>query len=83
LASAQAERHLRRIQQVFRFLPDVPDIFFEWESIVTTSGVTDTLVYDARLVAVMRVYGLNHVLTFNTTDFQTFIGIHVIDPAPV
>lgn len=64
LAHPQAERHLRRFRRLFRFVPDVPDIYLEWENIVSLFGVTDTHVYDARLLAVMRVYGLTHILTF-------------------
>lgn len=80
---AQAQHHLRRFRRLFRFLPDIPDIFVEWETIVSSLGIADTLVFDARLYAVMRVYGLTHILTFNTADFQPFTGISVVDPLTV
>jgi hypothetical protein len=40
-------------------------------------------VHDARLVAVMRVHGLTHVLTFNPTDFTRYPGITVVRPQDV
>jgi predicted nucleic acid-binding protein len=83
LTTAQAARHLRRIRQVFRFLPDIPDVYLEWETLAVTVGVRDSHVYDARLVAVMRVYGLTHILTFNTADFQPFTGIIIVDPQTI
>jgi predicted nucleic acid-binding protein len=83
LTPSQAQHHLRRFRRLFRFLPDVPDIFVEWETIVSSSGITDTQVFDARLYAVMRVYGLTHILTFNTTDFLPFTGINIVDPQTV
>ncbi len=83
LTPAQAERHLKRFRLLFRFLPDVPDIYLEWESLAISFGVTGTLVYDARLVAVMRVYGISHILTFNIADFTPFTGITVVDPQTV
>ncbi len=83
LTTAQAEPHLLRIRHLFRFLPDHPDIYQEWETLATTFGITDTHVYDARLVAVMHVYQLTHILTFNMADFQPFTGITVLDPQTV
>lgn len=39
-------------------------------------------VYDARLVAVMRVHELTHILTFNTKDFTRYANeITPVHPA--
>lgn len=35
---------------------------------------------DARLVAAMRVHGLQRIVTFNTDDFRRFPEIQAIDP---
>ena len=44
---------------------------------VAVSGVQ---VHDARLVAVTRVYGITHLLTFDTTDFQRYSGLTIMHP---
>ncbi len=41
----------------------------------------DTIqVHDARLVAVMNVFGLTHLLTFNVTDFKRYPAIEATHP---
>ena len=35
------------------------------------------------LAAVMNVYGIPHLLTFNTPDFKRFGGITVVSPGDV
>lgn len=62
----------------FLFLDDSSSIFREWRSLVATLAVQGKKVHDARLVAVMTVHGISHLLTFNTSDFASFAGIHVM-----
>jgi predicted nucleic acid-binding protein len=38
-------------------------------------------VYDARLVAVMQVYAVDAILTFNDGDFDRYSAIRAIRPA--
>ncbi len=58
-------------------------MFESWQEVVANSGVTGFTAHDARLVAVMEVYSLTHILTFNTRHFDVFPGIIVVDPATV
>jgi predicted nucleic acid-binding protein len=83
LTPVQAARKLQVLRHAFRFLPDTQVIYTEWEGLVTSLGISDARSFDARLVAVMRVYGLTHVLTFNGADFALIPGIIVVDPASV
>lgn len=39
--------------------------------------------HDARLVAVMHVYGLDAILTFDRTGFSRYPGIQVVHPDQV
>jgi predicted nucleic acid-binding protein len=39
--------------------------------------------HDARIVAAMRVYGLSHLVTFNTDDFKRYAGITVVHPQDI
>lgn len=69
---AQVTAEIRTLRQLFPFAPDHPDIIDEWQRIVVQYGVSGVQVHDARLVAVMRVHGLTHLLTFNTADFARY-----------
>jgi predicted nucleic acid-binding protein len=68
---------------VLRFLGDNPLIFQHWVQIVSLRGVQGKQVHDARLVAVMQVYQIQNLLTFNGSDFRGYSGIIPVDPASV
>ena len=80
LSSDQANRHIQRLLTAFRFLPDTPSVFDEWLKLVAAYGISDVHAFDTRLVAVMNVYGITHILTYNVRDFQRFAGVRVVDP---
>ena len=77
----ECQVHVARIRRLFRFLPDLPALFFEWEGLVGTHACHGRVSYDARLVAAMRTYGVTRLLTFNGPDFARFPGLTVLDPA--
>lgn len=83
LTVARAERLLRRLERVFPPLPDTDAIYPEWRRLVIAFGVSGVKVHDARLVAVMNVYGVKHILTLNPGDFARYAseGIIALDPA--
>jgi predicted nucleic acid-binding protein len=85
LTSSDADRLLHLIERLFPLLPDTPTLYPEWRRLVVMFGVSGVQVYDTRLVAAMKVHGVTHVLTFNTTDFIRYAsaGIVAVDPATV
>jgi len=85
LTPADADRLLRLIERIFPLVPDAPTIFSEWRRLVVAFGVSGVQVHDARLVAAMKVNGVTHILTFNTSDFRRYSseGIVAVDPAAV
>ncbi len=78
-----ANAELLRLTNLFPLLPDAPEIYIEWHRLVVEERVLGLQVYDARLVAVMRVYGVTHLLTFNVDDFRRYPGITVVHPQDV
>src|SRR5215831_3628492 len=68
LSTSETEKELAQMEALLLLLPEVPAIFPEWRRIVTAHAVSGVDVFDARLVAVMRVYGIKDLLTFNTAD---------------
>jgi predicted nucleic acid-binding protein len=83
LSHRQTARHVARIEGLFHFLPDLPAIYGEWRRLVEAHGISGMRVYDARLAAVMNVYGIKSILTFNVDDFKSFSGIQVVQPESV
>jgi predicted nucleic acid-binding protein len=80
LSINEAEEEVRLIEREFGFLPDNRQIHAVWRRLVYDHSVRGRQVHDARLIAVMRVYGLSHLLTLNRADFVRYDGITVIDP---
>ena len=72
-----------QIERTFQLLPDDPAVYDEWKKLVAQHRVVGLRVFDARLVAVMRVHEIARILTFNTGDFAGYDGIEVLDPAGV
>jgi len=72
---------IANIENSLTLLPDAPGIYEAWKSIVTEYRVVGAKVPDARLAAVMTVYGIETVLTFNAPDFSRFRNINAILPS--
>ena len=77
---AETDRRARVIERLFVLLPDRPEIHAEWRSLVLAYAVSGVQVHDARLVAAMRVHGLERLLTFNVGDFNRYPGITAVHP---
>jgi hypothetical protein len=72
---------LAAIEELLTLLPDSPGIYPEWKRIVTDYNVMGVKVFDARLVAVMNVYGVRSMLTYNTADFARYTGLTILHPS--
>jgi predicted nucleic acid-binding protein len=83
MTPAQADQEATRLESLFRLAPDAPTIYSQWRQIVVAVAVSGVQVHDARLVAVMRVHGLTHILTLNTTDFTRYPDVTVVHPQDV
>jgi len=74
---------VNEIERLLTLLPDVPAIYPAWKNLVHHHRVQGVKVYDARLVAIMTVYGLDTMLTFNAEDFKRYQGITALHPAAI
>lgn len=62
-------------------LPDSPEIFTRWLKLVKQLPIHGKRVHDARLVAVFQVHAVEHLITFNTSDFAAFKSVvSLVDP---
>jgi predicted nucleic acid-binding protein len=83
LSIAKAEEEIISLKTLFALLPDIPEIFSEWERIVLQYQVSGKQAHDARLVAAMIVHDVANLLTFNTTDFKRFTTITAVNPQSI
>jgi predicted nucleic acid-binding protein len=87
LSASDAEAEIARLKRLFPLLPETPDIFPAWESLVISTGTVGKAVHDARIVAICHVHGITHLLTYNTQHFKRFEnigpGITLVDPRTV
>jgi predicted nucleic acid-binding protein len=64
-------------------LDDPINLYDEWLRIVSSQKVSGKESHDARLVAFMGLHGIQHLLTYNVTDFSRYTYISLVDPATV
>ena len=78
--SERTRAEIQGLREKFPLLQEGPEIFVQWVRLVETIPVTGKRAHDARLVAVLKTHGVNHLLTFNSGDFALFTDIAVVDP---
>jgi predicted nucleic acid-binding protein len=83
MTTSRAGGEIATLRRFFRLLPSTPDVLEAWQRIVTKLGISGKQSHDAHLVAVMQVYSVGTILTFNAGHFKRFTGITVLDPAQV
>ena len=76
----EANRCALAVEARLTLPPDTDAVYREWRKLIVDFRVCGTQVHDARLVAAMRVCGVNCILTFNTRDFTRFTGIEAVHP---
>ncbi len=77
------DRYATQIEARLSFAPDSESTHREWRKIVLAQRVSGVQVYDARLVAGMRVHEIANLLTLNVADFRRYGNILAATPAEV
>ena len=81
MSTEEALKEVDKIESLFTLLPDVAGIYTELKNLVARHHVQGVKVYDARLVAVMIVYSVDSILTFNVADFKRYSNITPLHPS--
>jgi len=71
------------LRQRFTVLPEGPDLFDRWLSLVRAKAVRGKNAHDARLAAAALVHGVTEILTLNVSDFARFDGVAPVHPSSV
>lgn len=82
LTVSQASQWLAFFRRRFTLLVDRAELLSLWHDLVSRLAIRGFRAHDARLVAAMKSYGIDRILTFNGTDFRGF-GVTIVDPAAV
>ena len=77
---AEAESLMNDLTARFPTQIEGDGLFENWKSLVTTFSCSGKVAHDARYVASMKTLDLNHLLTFNFSDFQRYPGLSILDP---
>ena len=83
LSPEEVLQEVSSIEKLLTLLPDIPAVYTVWKEIVGEHKVQGVRVYDARLVAIMNVYAVESVLTFNTDDFKRYRSITALHPSSI
>lgn len=83
LSHEEAVQEVSSIERLLTLLPDIPSIYVAWKEIVRDHKVQGVKVYDARLVAIMNVYAIESILTFNAADFKRYGNITALNPSAI
>ena len=79
---AQASHQLGWIEELFPRVPDPPDLYERWRTLVVQFGVSGAQVHDARIVAAMQGLGAFRILTFNGQDFARYAQLGIVAHVP-
>jgi len=83
LSVKEADDAARHIERAFHLLPDTAAIHTEWQRLVVVYAVAGVQVHDARLVAAMKVHGIQYLLTLNDRDFIRHTEVVPLHPEHV
>lgn len=83
LTPQETDRRAKFIESNLQFLPDSLAVHQEWRRLLVAHDVSGVQVHDARLVAAMRVHGVERILTFNDRDFARYSDIEAVHPRTV
>ena len=83
LSPAKTDRKARMIERYCKFVPETIAAHDEWRRLIVAHAIQGVQVHDARLVAVMKRYGITRLLTFEKGNFTRFQGISIVAPPDV
>ncbi len=76
-----------RAGRLFQLVPETPEIFAQWEAILSRISVQGKQVHDACIAAVCLATGIEFLLTYNGADLaryaQAFHNFSVVSPADI
>ncbi len=76
----KTEQAVQMLINQFDLLEEIPGIFPQWLSLVTSHKISGKRAHDLRIQAVMLTHNISHILTLNPQDFVVIEGLIIIHP---
>jgi predicted nucleic acid-binding protein len=76
----KTQQEITHLLSLFSLLEETPEIFLHWFQLVADHNIKGKRTHDIRLLAVMVVYKIPYLLTFNPDDFIHLPDIMMIQP---
>lgn len=83
LTAQQAALSIQLCRRFSVLLPESRGIFRIWQRLVRDYEIIGKSAHDARLAAAVIHFKLDHIVTFNDTDFRRFREISVLTPEQI
>jgi len=83
LSIEETEAHVGSIERRMTILQEDGRVYLAWRRLLVSQNVRGVQVHDAHLAAVLEVYEVVHLLTFNGPDFKRFTNLSAIHPQDV
>jgi predicted nucleic acid-binding protein len=80
MSVARAADEVATLRRFFRLLPYTAEVPEAWQRIVITQSISGKQTHDAHIAAIMQVNSVANILTFNSSHFERFPGISVLNP---
>jgi predicted nucleic acid-binding protein len=80
---SQTNTELSKTEQIFDLLPDTIEVYRNWRELVVNHSVYGIQVHDAKIVAAMKAYNIEKLLTFNAKDFKRYADIKAVKPKDI
>ncbi|MHC5822722.1 MAG: type II toxin-antitoxin system VapC family toxin [Nostoc sp.] len=76
----KTEQAVQMLINQFDLLEEIPEIFPQWLSLVTSHKISGKRAHDLRIQAVILTHNISHILTLNPQDFVAIEGLIIIHP---
>ena len=83
MPTADVDKAIGLWLDLFTLFRDERGVFTLWWELAAQHDVKGKAAHDARLVAAMKRHGVEHLLTFNASDFRRYEGIVLLDSQSV
>ena len=82
-STKQASNIIEQLLDRFPIVEETSPIFSAWLNLVTQNQIKGKRTHDALIVAVMLVYEISRILTFNPSDFKGLSEIITVHPQEI
>ncbi len=79
----RVRRYIQRFESFFFLVLETEEVYRDWNQLVSAHSIAGPEAHDTRVVAAMRVHGIENIVTFNVNDFVVYDGINIVHPKQI